>query len=494
MKTFDAPRSISGLSFASASQHAASIREKEVSCRELAELYIGRIHQHNPALHAIVISNEADAIRTAGERDDDLVNNNIVRGPLHGVPVTVKESFNLTGLKTTVNFPRLKNNVATSDALIVKRLKEAGATILGKTNIPTMLSDYQSFGPLYPTANNPYDVTRTPGGSTGGGAAAVSAGLTTLEIGSDIGGSIRVPAHFCGVFGLKPTENAAMHGEGHVPPPPNSRGGFVAMASVGPLARTMVDIELAWRIINQPAWKYFVHLPEKPRVKTALGDYRIGWFDDVGTVACGDETKKVLGALLRALEAGGVKSEKRPFDDKWLNEAYAVWGGLFGSITGQDAPWIVRQLMKRQFSRMGRGSIINVLGPLKAGLDLRFKDFSRALARRVELVRDLQRRFDQYDFIISPVAAGPAFRHNHKHRPIEVEGRTLAYLDYAMPFVISYNACGNPALVVPAGTSGSGLPIGIQIAAPHYAEAELIHFGKLIEQLGLACTKPAGYW
>ena len=478
--------------FASASEHATAIREKEVSCRELAELYIGRIHKHNPALHAIVINNEADAIRTAGERDDDLTHN-IVRGPLHGVPVTVKEAFNLTGLKTTVNFPQLKNNVAATDALIVKRLKEAGATILGKTNIPTMLGDCQSFGPLYPTANNPHDVTRTPGGSTGGGAAAVAAGLTTLEIGSDLGGSIRLPAHFCGVFGLKPTENVAMHGEGHVPPLPNSRGGFVAMTGIGPLARTMADIELAWRIINQPVWKYFCHLPEKPRVKMALGDYRIGWFDDVGAVACGDETKKVLGAFVRTLEAAGVKSEKRPSDDKWLNEAHAVFGLLFGSIVGQDAPWIVRQVMKRLFSRMAKGSVINVLGPVKAGLDLRFKDFSRALKRRVELVQDLQRRFDEYDFIIGPVAAGPAFRHNHKHRPIEMEGRTLAYVDYSWSYAIIDNACGNPALVVPAGRSANGLPIGIQIAAPHYAETELIHFGKLIEQLGLVCSKPAGY-
>jgi amidase len=478
--------------FSSATDHAGSIRRKEVSCRELTELYLERIRTHNPALHAIVISNEADAMRTASERDHDL-SRNIVRGPLHGVPVTIKESLNLAGLKTTVNFPRLKNNVAAADALIVRRLKEAGAAILGKTNIPTLLDDYQSFGPLYPTANNPHDVTRTPGGSTGGGAAAVAAGLTTIEIGSDIGGSIRVPAHFCGVFGLYPTENAGIHGEGHVPPPPDSRGGFVAMASLGPLARTMSDIELAWRIINQPVWKYFLHLPEKPRAKSAPADYRIAWFDDVGAVACGDETKKVLGALLRTLEAAGVKTEKRSFDDKWLEEAYAIWGLLFGSIVGQDAPWLVRQLIKRDFGSKLKGSAIDVLGPAKAGLGVRFKDFSRALKRRVELVQELQRRFDDYDFIVSPVAAGPAFYHNHAHGPIELEGRTLAYLDYAMPFVAIYNACGNPALVVPAGRSAGGLPIGIQIAAPHYSEPELIHFGKLVEQLGVAWTKPAGY-
>jgi amidase len=478
--------------FASASEHAISIREKRTSCQQLAELYVDRMHRYNPALHAIVISNEAEALRTARERDEDL-KHDIVRGPLHGVPVTVKEAFNLAGFRTTVNFPQLKTNIAATDALIVKRLKAAGASILGKTNIPTMLSDCQTFGPLYPTANNPHDVTRTPGGSTGGGAAAVAAGLTTIEIGSDIGGSIRLPAHFCGVFGLKPTDNAAMHGEGHVPPPPDSHGGFVAMACMGPLARTMADIELAWTIINQPTWNYFSHFPARPRVKTVLRDYQIAWFDDAGSMVCGDETKRVLGAFLRSLEVGGVKSEKRPFDEKWLNEACGVWGLLFGSIAGQDVPWIGRQLMKRQFSRMGRGAVSNILGPMKAGLDLRFKDFSRALKRRVELVQDLERRFHDYDFVISPVAAGPAFRHNHRHRPIELDGRRLAYLDYTMPFAIIHNACGNPALVVPAGRSANGLPIGIQIAAPHYGENELIHFGKLIEQLGVTFIKPDGY-
>ena len=151
-----------------------------------------------------------------------------------------------------------------------------------------------------------------------------------------------------------------------------------------------------------------------------------------GGVACGDETKKALASLVRRLDAAGVKTGKRPFDDKWLKEAHDLWGFLFGAILGQGAPWIVRQLMKRQFGAMGKGVAIDIGGPVKAGLSLDFKSFSRALKRRVELVQELQRRFDEYDLIISPVAAGPAFRHNPKHTPIEMEGRAVPYVDYAM--------------------------------------------------------------
>jgi amidase len=324
-------------------------------------------------------------------------------------------------------------------------------------------------------------------------AAAVAAGLTTLEIGSDIGGSIRVPLHFCGVFGLKPAENAMMHGEGHVPPVPTDRGGFVAMASTGPLARTMADIELAWSIINEPTWNYFLHLPAKPVAKRALGECRVAWFDDVGSAPCGEETRRVLGEFVRLLQGAGVTVEKRAFDQHWLDEAYEVWGILFGAIMGQDAPWIVRKILGYQLGKMAKGTRLDVLRALKEGLALGFTDFSVALKQRVALVRELRRRFDEYDFIVSPVAAGPAFPHNPKHEPIAIDGGTMAYLDYVGPFVAIYNACGNPVLVVPAGTSASGLPIGLQIAAPHYAEQELIQFGKWLEPLGVTFTPPAGY-
>ena len=478
--------------FASASELSGLIASRSLSSEAVTELYLSRIRAHNPALQSVIVPNAEDARRTARERDADLARG-AAPGALHGVPITVKESFDVAGLPTTVNFRQLKGNVATANALVVARAREAGAVVLGKTNIPTLLSDYQSFGPVYPRANNPYDVTRTPGGSTGGGAAAVAAGLTAIEFGSDIGGSIRLPAHFCGVFGLKPTENAALHGEGHVPPLPGARSGFVAMASMGPLARTVGDIELAWRVMNRQTWSPLTHLPSKPRSKAAASEYRVAWCDEMGPVGSDDDTKKVIASVVRSLERAGVRCERRPFDERWLRDAYAVWGAIFGVILGQTSPWLGRQVMKLQMSRMARGSALGIGASLRDGLSLDFKRFSAVLRRRTELTADLQRRFDEYDFIIGPTAAGPAFAHNPQHRPIVSEGRALAYVDYVMPFTLVYNSCGNPVLVVPAGRSADGLPIGCQIAAPHYAEDDLIHFGRLVETLGARFTPPDAY-
>jgi len=475
--------------FDSAVRLAVAIREGRETSEDLTTAYLQRIRQHNPELHALVQDDEDVARRDARERDADL-RSNVLRGPLHGVPVTVKESFDMKGLRTTVNLKMLADNIATSDAMVVRRLREAGAVIVGKTNLPTMLSDFQSFGPLYPTANNPHDPARTPGGSTGGGGAAVAAGLTALEIGSDIGGSIRVPAHFCGVFGLKPTENSLMHGDGHVPPVPTARGGYVSMASVGPLARTMDDIELAWSLIDQPTWSYFHHLPQRPATQRALADYRVAWFSEAGGIACGEDTRLVLASFIDKLESAGVTSVEQPLDLAWWREAYAIWALLFGVIAGQDTPWIGRVLLRRQLGRMARGTSMGIMGPLGKGLGLDLLAFVRALRRRMALVARLEQQFRGVDFIVSPVAAGPAFPHNHRHEPIALEGRSLPYMDYVAAFTVAYNACGNPALVVPAGRSREGLPIGLQIAGPHYSEPDLIRFGKLIEQLGAASFTP----
>ena len=478
------------IAFSSALSLSSQLSKCEISVTELTKEIYNRINKYNNSLNAIVINNEKEALETAAKLDDEIKEGK-KRGPLHGIPVTFKESFNLKGHKTTVNFRLLKNNIADKDSVIASRLKASGAIILGKTNVPTLLADNQTFGPIYPTANNPFDLSRTTGGSTGGGAAAVATGLTTFEIGTDIGGSIRNPANFCGVFGLKPTENQYPQ-SGHVPPLPNAKGGYISMTSVGPLARTMEDIELAWSVINQPEWKYLNSLPVKSMAakRDQLREYRIGWFDDSELVSCSNSTKKVLYEFLEKLKDHGVSAQKLYPDEQWLRQSFEVWATLFGFITGQNAPWLFRQIMKMKFRKQTKGSVFNAVSALSKGLSMDFKVFSKTLGKRQEIIAEFISWFDDYDFIISPTSIGPAFKHNHKHKPIEYEGRKIPYPDYNFPFTLPYNVCGNPSLIVPGGFSEEGLPIGIQIAGPHYSENELIYFGKMVENIGFKFQAP----
>ena len=477
----------------SSEQLQSELENGSVTAELLVKEHFARIASHNSSLQALVITDESNAINFAKTLDAERKDGKI-RSKLHGIPVTVKESFNMKSQKTTVNFSLIKNNVATSDAVIVQRLRDRGAVILGKTNVPTLLADNQVYGPIYPTANNPFDLSRTPGGSTGGGAAAVAAGLTTFEIGTDIGGSIRNPANFCGLFGMKPTENQYIQ-SGHVPPLPNSDGGFIAMASVGPLARTMTDLKMAWEVIKEPDWKYLNSLPVKSDrpITSDLSSLKIGWFDEVGDANCSDTTKSLLKRLLDSLEKSGATVDKLPLDYQWMLECYKTWATMFGFVTGQNAPWIFRQLMKHKFRRQTKGSSFNVSSSLGKGLSMDFKQFSRALRNKQELIAQLMEWFDQFDFIISPTSYGPAFTHNHRHRPISYEGLKIPYSEYNFAYTLPYNICGNPVLVVPAGQDSSGLPIGLQIAAPHHAEDSLISFGKLIEGLGYKFEPPPAF-
>lgn len=479
--------------FSTAKALSRKLASGEITSTELTNEYYSRIKKHNNSINAFVIENKQEALETA-RKLDLAFNEGDLAGVLHGVPVSLKESFNLKGHKTTVNFKMLKENVAAEDAVIVKRLKEAGAVILGKTNVPTLLADNQTFGPLFPTAKNPFDKSRTPGGSTGGGAAAVATGLTTFEIGTDIGGSVRNPANFCGLFGLKPTANQFIQA-GHVPPFPNASGGFIAMASVGPLARSMEDIELAWDIINQPEWKYLNSLPVRSRAvkHEHLSEYKIGWFDDTDMLECSASTKKSLHGFIDNLAQEGANIHKFKIDGQWLEQTYEIWATLFGFITGQNAPWVMRQIMKYKFGQQTKGSSFNAMKSLSKGLGMDFRVFSITLRKQQEVIAQLMAWFDDYDVIISPTSTGPAFKHNPRQRPIKYEGRKIPYTEYNFPYTLPYNVCENPSLIIPGGQSKEGLPIGIQIAGPHHSESELIHFGKLVEQLGYKFQAPKGF-
>jgi len=227
--------------FQTAAQLAGIIRSREASSAEVLEDHLRQIREHNPALNAVVTLDEERALERAREADAALAQGEIW-GPLHGVPVTIKDTFETAGLRTTASFKPLADYRPQTDATVVARLRAAGAIILAKTNMPELALDIQSVSPIFGRANNPWDLGRTPGGSTGGGAAAVAAGLSPLEVGSDIGGSIRIPSHFCGLFGFKPTENRVPE-SGHIPGLPGEPRTVRHMGVFGPLARSVEDLK-----------------------------------------------------------------------------------------------------------------------------------------------------------------------------------------------------------------------------------------------------------
>lgn len=489
--------------FDSATQHKKNLDAGRYSSTELTQRYLEQIKRHNPALNALVFDNSEAALRKAKECDqhyslDQAQNDPHSKAhdlPLLGVPITIKESFKMRGTPTTLNYPPLKNYRADEDAIIVDRLQRAGAIILGKTNVPTLLSDSQTFGPIYPRCNNPYDPSKVPGGSTGGGAAAIASGMTTFEIGSDIAGSIRNPAHYCGLFGLKPTQNNHYQ-DGHIPPLPSHRGkGFAALASTGPLARNMDDIDLAYRVCYAPRPEYRRYLSvntNRTRPSTLSG-LKIAYYDELLSLQAGSDVQNGLEKLNGKLTAAGASLTKIQLDHKLCDQIVKVWAKLFGFMIGQDFSWLHRQVMKMMFNKDLRGSRLDAKGALATGLSLNFKAFSQTLYEQQEAIAEFYKLFDDYNFIISPTSPGPAFGHNPKHRDILLDGEAVNYIDYAFMFVSVYNALEMPVLTIPTGANPKGLPIGLSIAAPHYCEEDLIALGKLIEAEGFHFTPPSGY-
>ncbi|HEY8509661.1 MAG TPA: amidase family protein, partial [Steroidobacteraceae bacterium] len=316
----------------------AALREGVISSRELTERVFTRIRRHNSKINAFVTLLEAQALEQARQADEQRARGQ-AQGALHGLPVVVKDSLEIAGVRTTSGSKTLATHVPKRDATVVARLKEAGAIVIGKTNLPEFASDWQSYNDVAGTTNNPWDLTRTPGGSTGGGAAALAAGLGFLEIGSDIAGSIRVPSHFCGVYGHKPTHGIVpLHG--HIPPPPGVAPGLQTLPVIGPMARSAADLLLELNVLAGPsgddAVAYRWTLP-KPR-RSRLRDYRIGVVLDDPFCPVDAEVAKVLAEAIAALRKAGVQvTEGWPqgFNPRESLENY--WF-LLGAETDSGAP------------------------------------------------------------------------------------------------------------------------------------------------------------
>lgn len=466
------------LAFLPATKIAALIQTKAITSQEITQIYIDRIGQYNSSLNAIVISLEKEALERAKAADRALAAGENW-GILHGVPMTVKESFNIKGQKTTVNFKRLSNYVATEHSVVVQKLYDEGAIILGKTNIPTLLSDHQTYGPLYPRANNPFDQGRTTGGSTGGGASALAAGLSSLEIGSDIGGSVRIPAHYCGLYSLKTTEKAISR-IGHLPPLPNAKGTFAMMAIIGPLARSIDDLSMAFDLLKEDnlinekeereAWSI-------PKTKS-LSNHKLAWTTSINNVKTSLRTQQLIQTFIQKLKEENVScKETMPKID--YQQAEENWGNIFGAYLGQDLPWLVQQIVKLQqtysFASRPKGKYI------ARGVGAKKKKLATFLALRQNNIRVFNQFFQTYDFLLCPVAAGAAFKHCKTGAPIPIDGQNIAYWDMGLTFVFLANVLGFPAMVIPLGQTTEGLPIGLQIIGSYGAEKALLAFGKLIE-------------
>jgi amidase len=479
------------LPFRSAVALAADIRAKRIGCRELLDLYLGRLERYNPALNAIIATDIAGARRRAEAADAALARGESW-GPLHGLPMTVKESFDVAGLPTTWGIPELKDNVATTNALAVERFLAAGAVLFGKTNVPFMLADWQSYNAIYGTTNNPWDTTRTPGGSSGGAAAALAAGLTGLEAGSDIGASIRNPAHYCGVWGHKPTY-------GICSPKRHALPGRVAVSDIsviGPLARSSDDLALALQVMAGPdeidgaAWR--LELP-RPR-RESLADYKVALMLEDPNCAVERAVKDALQNLADFLAKRGATIDDRARPEIDTPRAHATYIKLLRAATSgrqSDAQFAASAAAA---AALDQGDESYYARMLRANT-MSHRDWLGADEERHRMRHAWAAFFREYDLFLCPVASTVAPPHDQQgerwERMITVDGKRVPNTDQL--FWAGYTcAYFLPATAAPIGES-NGLPIGVQIAAPQYGDLTSIQFARLLEREYRGFVPPPGY-
>ncbi|WP_292360149.1 amidase [Mesorhizobium sp.] len=484
-----AATSTSNLCYATATELAQWIRDGELSSVEVTDSFLRRIAAHNGKLNAIVQLFEDDA-RSRARAADDALSRGENWGPLHGVPVTTKEMFLIANTPSTLNSKRLKNFVASEDAVLVKRIRGAGAVILGKTNVPANLQGYQCKGDIYPEGKNPYRLECSPGGSTGGGAAAAAAGLTALELGADGGGSLRVPAHFCGLFTLKPTDKTIVR-YGGMPLP--DEGFLVNMGQAGPLGRSVDDLEMLWKIIRGPDPSDFEIAPIdwRPASGRSLDQLRIAWTDRFEPYVAGAETREQLATLADRMERAGARVEKAT--PAIHPRAFEVFVQLLGAMLGQDMPWLVRKIFPMFVARGLLKGQPNVVRLLRRALKMNTQDYASALGTKRAWVEEIECFFSSHDVLLAPVSFGPAFKRCEEGSPLDFDGETGPYNEYCAPYVVPFSASGHPALVMPLGISKDGRPIGVQLIGPYWSEPELLHIARLLFPLAQGFVPPQGF-
>jgi amidase len=484
---------MSDLVFLTASQLAQVIRERRASAVEVLDAHLKQIEQHNPPLNAIVTLDAEHARQRAREADEALAHGGDVWGPLHGVPITIKDSFETAGLRTTSGYPPWADYVPQQDAPVVAALKRAGAIVLGKTNLPPLADGGQSVNPIFGRTSNPWNLDCTPGGSSGGGAAAVAAGLSPLDMGSDISGSIRMPAHFCGIYSLKPT-GGRIPIRGHrssVRPLviPSGWEALLLMPCAGPLARSIDDLYLCLSVTTDPGTPALSPVPDR-----SMRPLRIAWSDEMGSLPIDTDTRTSIQTLAATLAESGCVVERRTapnlnYDDAWQSsaEALAAVNTLFQPPFTQFTRRLLGLVPSAALPRQP------VMRGLARGAAQRSARMAMLFKQRDALIQRVETFLQAWDVWIAPAFSRPAFTHRPLRAPIEIEGRSFS-LDLAEVMAnVIFNFTGHPVVVIPIGFSRDGLPIGVQIVGRRWGELALLDAARQIDQaIGRYC-RPPGY-
>jgi amidase len=446
------------LTAASAATLAQAIRRKQVSSLEVVEAHLARISAVNPALNAVV-QVTGEAARAAARAVDQAIARRESIGPLHGVPMTIKDSLDTEGVVTTGGTVGRRETIPAADATVVRRLKAAGAILLGKTNTPELTLSYETNNPISGRTNNPWDPNRTSGGSSGGAGAIVAARGAPFDIGSDTGGSIRVPAHFCGICGIKPTSGRVPR-TGHIIP---AEGHLQAWTQLGPLARTVADLELVLRVIAGPDWRdaAVTEMPLGDAGAVSVKTLRVAWHADNGIMAPTPEIAAAVRVAAEAIaSAGAMVEEQRP---DGLAEGFQLAAELYG---GDGGAWI-RRLLDRAGTTEPGPELAGLLGVLTAvpaaELTARIERWDGWRGRMLAFL-------ERYDAIVCPPNAIVAPPH----------GGTNPVFP-AFSYTFCYNMTGWPAAVVPAGLTAEGLPHGVQIVGRPWREDVVLALAGTLE-------------
>jgi len=475
--------------FQSASEILSALRTRRIGAVELLNLHLAQVDKHNGAINSVVARDIEGALSAARQADN-------VKGAempsLHGLPMTIKDTYEVVGMPTTCGLPFLSEHRASNDAAAVAALKRSGAVVFGKTNVPPGAFDWQSYNSVYGVTNNPWDNGRSPGGSSGGSAAAVAAGFSSLELGSDIGGSIRCPAHFCGVYGHKPSWGIVPL-QGHIPPLPG-QSMKVEMGVGGPLARSALDLELAMDLIVAPdenersAWRVVI----PPSRHERLQNFRVAVWADASAYAVDTPSLAAIQSYAEDIRALGVKVQVgfRP-DIDW-KASYETYLATLFQLLGPGMPPSVLSPILASAAALPREDH-GYPARMARALAMRHFAYLGVVSQREALKNAWREFFTRYDVLICPVMPTVAYLHDHRGddaadpvtaceaRRMIVDGHGRPYFD-GLQWPSVATVADLPSTAMPTGRFIDGLPMGVQVIGPYLEDRTPIRFAQLVER------------